>query len=967
MVTPERWRQVESLFHSACELPASDRAGFLAQFCGADTELKREVESLLASRDGTLMTGGLAGAAARVMPARASWEGRTVGTYQLGQMIGAGGMGEVYRARDTRLGRDVAVKILTDALTGSAERLARFEREAKILATLNHPNIAAIYGIEESAGVRALVLELVEGVTLAEKLQTDAGVARALSFSDALPIARQIARACEAAHQKGIVHRDLKPANIKIAPDGTVKVLDFGVAKFDAPRGPGPTGSGVLSTAEGAVLGTVAYMSPEQARGLPVDRRTDIWAFGCVLYEMLTGCRSFPGDSSADVLGAITSRDPDWTLLPADASARVRDVLRRCLAKDAERRYHDIADVRVELEDALEPSAPVAAVTSLSPAPRWRTRLPWIVAGAIAAAAIIAIWGQRPQETTKRRGPARVSIELPPAVAVYAIGRGSSVAISPDAQRIVYVAVDGNSTRLLTRTLDGLESTSVPGTEGATNPIFSPDGRWIAFWSNRSLKKVPASGGVATTIVENANFLGAAWGEDDTILYSTAPDGEVWRVPSGGGTPQRITTKAHGGAVHSWSQVLPGGRSVLYTIWNNTGFEGGRIVMQPLAGGSPTLLVERGSYGRVVARDGIAFLIYARPEGLMAAPFDLEGGRTTGGPELVQPGVQVNLSGGAHFSVSDDGVLAYVPGGLDEDDKTLLWVDTSGKTTDLPPVPGVGFQYRISPDGKKLVRPNAAGGDGDAAGANRDLWIDDLTGRTASIRLTFDEVTNLPIWTHDGRRVIYTKGQQVDNLFWRAADGSGVAERLTTSPNQQVAGSVAPDGTLIYQERDPKSGFDLWMLPLDGPPQPRRFISTPRNEGNPRTSPDGKWVAYQSNISGSVEVYIASFPSASTRLQVSQGGGQSPMWSPDGRELYYRAPPSQGGGAMMAVTIDTTGAEPKPGSPRILFPGPFQGNGDVAPDGRFLLVKQTTRESTTRVIQLVFDWFDELQTKVPRR
>ena len=915
------------------------------------------MESLLAAREGTLLAGGLAGAASGVMLARGSWEGRTLGTYQLGPMIGVGGMGEVYRARDMRLGRDVAVKILPEALASSTERLTRFEREARILATLNHPNIAAIYGIEESAGVRALVLELVEGETLAEKLHAETGTARALPLREVVPIARQIARACEAAHQKGIVHRDLKPANIKIAPDGTVKVLDFGVAKFDRPSELEPTESGVLSTAEGAVIGTVAYMSPEQARGLPVDRRADIWAFGCVLYEMLTGCRSFPGDSSADVLGAITSRDPDWTLLSQDTPARLRDLLRRCLTKDVERRCQNIADVRIELEDALEPSASVASVTSVSPASRRFTRFQLVMAGAIVAAAVVALWVQRPQETRERRGPARVSIELPPEVAVYVIGRGSSVAISPDAQRVVYVATAGDSTRLLTRPLDGLESSPVPGTEGATNPFFSPDGRWIGFWSDRSLKKAPAAGGVATKMVENASFLGAAWAEDDTVLYSTAPDGEVWRVPSGGGTPHRITTKADAGAYHSWSQMLPGGRSLLYTIWNNTGFEGGRIVMQPLAGGQPTLLAERGSYGRVLARDGIAFLVYARPEGLMAAPFDLESERVTGAAVLVQPGVQTNLSGGAHFSVSADGVLAYLPGELNEDDKTLLWVDTSGRTTELPRMPGVGFQYRLSPDGRKLVRPNAAG-------TNRDLWIDDLTGRNASIRLTFDQVTNLPIWTHDGRRVIYSNGE-LQNLFWRAADGTGLEERLTNSPNPQIAGSVTPDGTLVYFERDPKSGFDLWMLPLTGPRQPRRFLSTPRNEGNPRTSPDGRWVAYQSNISGIVEVYVASFPSATTRLQASQGGGYGPMWSPNGRELYYRALQSQGSGQMMAVAVDTTGAEPRIGAPRVLFPGPFQGNGDVALDGRFLLVKQTTRESDTRVIQLVFDWFDELRKKVP--
>ena len=966
-MSSDRWRHVEDLFHSVRELPQSERESFLARACAGDTALMREVESLLAGREGTLLAGGLAGAAAGVMPGHGSFAGRTLGTYQLGQMIGVGGMGEVYRARDSRLGRDVAVKILPETLARSAERLARFEREARILATLNHPNIAAIYGLEESAGIRALVLELVEGVTLAERLHTETGAARALLLRDALPVARQIARACEAAHQKGIIHRDLKPANIKIAPDGTVKVLDFGVAKFDASREQGPTGPGVLATTEGAVLGTVAYMSPEQARGLPVDRRTDIWAFGCVLYEMLTGCRSFPGDSSADVLGAITSRDPDWTLLPSDTPARIREVLRRCLTKDAERRYHDIADVRVDLDDAIEAAGSTATVTSPSPAAHWvRQRLPWIAAGIVVAAATAIVWLRPPQDSTDRRGPARVSIELPPAVAVYAIGRGSSVDISPDSKRIVYVAVDGLSTRLLSRPLDGVESTPVIGTEGATNPFFSPDGRWIGFWSNRLLKKVPASGGVAITIAKDANYLGASWGDDDTMVYSGNPGDELWRVSSSGGAPRRLTTKADARSINSWPQVLPGGRSVLYTVWNNTGFEGGRIVVQPIDGGQPTVLVEHGSYGRVLVRGKDAYLLYARPEGLFAAPFDLDTERLIGDAALVQDGVLTNLSGGAHFSVSPDGVLAYVPGGLDELDKTMVWVDPKGATTELPPMPGIGFQYRLSPDGKRLARPNATG-------ANRDLWIDDLTGRSASTRLTFDRITNLPVWTPNGRRVIYQAGE-TGNLFWRAADGTGDEEQLTSGKNPHVAGSVTPDGTLVYQERHPETGFDLWMLPLDGPRRPRRFLVTPRNEGNPRTSPDGRWVAFQSNISGSVEVYLTPFPQGRPSMAVSQGGGGiSPMWSPDGRELYFRRDPSntigpsQGPTSMWAVTVDASGAEARVSAPRLLFPDLFQGNGDVAPDGRFLLLKQTQREASTRVIRLVFDWFDDLQAKVQPR
>ena len=950
-MTPERWSQVEHLFHFVSELPAAERRAHLDRACGADADLRREIESLLAARDGTLIEGGIARAAAYVMPAREAWEGRTLGAYKFGPLIGVGGMGEVYRAHDTKLGREVAIKMLPKALTADSERRSRFEREARILATLNHPNIAAIYGAEEAGDVRALVLELVDGPTLADKLHDPTG-SRALSVAEALAIARQIARACEAAHRKGIIHRDLKPANIKIAEDGTVKVLDFGVAKFESVPGLAPTRPGALTTGEGTILGTVAYMSPEQARGFTVDRRTDIWAFGCVLYEMLTGSRSFPGDTSADVVGAIINRDPDWSLLQPATPERIRELLRRCLAKDPERRYHDMADVRLELEESLDASAPA----------RWQLPrgLAWAATAIVVVAAGTLLWTQWPQSNTGRRGPTRVSIELPPEVAVYAIGRSSSVALSPDGRRLVYVAVHGDSTRLMSRPLEAAESTPIAGTDSATNPFFSPDGRWIGFWSNRTLRKVPAAGGVATTIVEGASYLGASWGRDDTIVYSTDPGFELWRVPSAGGAPQRLTTRSPTD-LHSWPQLLPGDRSLLYTVWNNSGFDAARIVVQPLGGGDPKVLVERGSFGRVLVSRDAAYLVYARPEGLFAAPFDLQTEQLIGAAVPVQDRVLTNMSGGAHFTVSADGTLAYVPGVLYENDKTQLWVARDGTTSELPPMPGIGFQYKLSPDGNRIARPNA-GGTGEA---NRDLWIDDLTGRTASIRLTFDDVTNTPVWTPDGTAVIYTAKD--GNLFLRRADGTGEPRQLTTGPDRKEAGSVSPDGTLVYHQLDPKNGFDLWRLSLAGSAQPEQVLRTPRNEGAPKTSPDGRLVAYQSNISGRPEIYVASFPSGDNRVRVSQDGGLYALWSRDGSEVYYRALSYQGEGQMMAAAIEVVNGVPRAGAPVALFPGPFQGFGDVGPDGRFFLVKQTTREASTRVIQLVFDWFDDLHHKVSAR
>ena len=973
-MTPERWRQIEELFHEARERAPADQPAFLETRCNGDSDLRREVASLLGQREGSLLRDGVQAAAAAIVtrPVRGNHEGRHLGPYVLGSLLGAGGLGEVYRARDAQLGRDVAVKILPDSLAAHPERLARSEREARILAALNHPNVAAIYGLEESDDLRGLVLELVDGPTLSETLDTTP----VLPVNDALAIAEQIARALEAAHAKGIVHRDLKPANIKVTPDGVVKVLDFGLAKIDQPDSSDPAALPMLGTSDGVVLGTVAYMSPEQARGLAVDKRADIWAFGCVLYEMLTGARPFPGDSAADVLGAITGREPDWTRLPGDTPGRVRDMLRRCLTKDPSRRLHDIADARLEIEDARESpalddgrpasvTAPVAARATTS------TLVPWLLSGLMAVTAALALWlafSATPQQMNR---PMRVAIPLPPEVSVFNIGRGSSLAVSPDGHRLVYAGMREGHRQLFVRSLDGTDdSTPLAGTTDASSPFFSPDGRWIAFLDGTpagSLKKVPAEGGAPFTIVDSMGdglrgfaVPAATWADNDTIVFaaSNPTSTGLWRVSAAGGTPVRLTTPRADEGVHTWPQVLADGRAVLYTVWNNTGFDGGRIVLESLASGERTVLVERASYGRVVsAGDREAWLVYARPEGLYAAPFEQEQLRVTGPAMVVLRDVQVNMSGGAHFTVSGGGLLAYMPALVDETNKTAQWVARDGTGTPIGVLEGMGFVYRLSPDGRRVARP-------DARGPARDLRIHDLERPGPPTRLTAGMMTDMPIWTPDGQRVIYSSE---GNLFWRAADGSGVGEPLPARGRVDGGGSISPDGkTLVYAARVGAGPPEIWLMPLDPPREPRVLLATAFAELRPMISPDGRWVAYSSNVSGTFEVYVTALSGGGRQFPVSSGGGRHPLWAPDGRELYYRDTDPPRGGNMMAVSIDTTGVPPAIGAPRVLFPSPYQGDGDIAPDGRFLLLTPTPLESPSRVIPLVMHWFEELRAKVPR-
>ena len=875
--------------------------------------------------------------------------GTKLGLYEIRSALGAGGMGEVYRARDTRLGRDVAIKVLPEAFARDSERLARFEREAQLLAALNHPNIAAIHGLEEQNGRRYLVLEYVPGETLRGPLPVE----------EALAVARQIADALAHAHEKGIVHRDLKPANIKITPEGKVKVLDFGLAKAFASEtqaevSPSPTLT--AATKEGAILGTAAYMSPEQARGKSVDRRTDIWALGCVLYETLTGRRAFGGETASDATAAILKNEPDWGLLPRGTPQKFRELLGRCLQKDPQRRLHDAADARIEIEEILaSPFPPVPELVAPPLKARRGHAMAWFLGGLVAAHLGAFAWRLLREPGATLRPPTQVMVSLPPAATV-SLGRGSAVAFSPDGRRLVYASVSGGRTRLYQRLLDQRESTPLEGTDDAANPFFSPDGQWVGFFAGGKLKKVSLLGGAPVTIGEAPSPRGESWGADDQILLTPRGNAGLYKVPATGGPSQLLLAPQRGELSYRWPQILPGGKAVLFTVWNDTGWESGQVMVHSLETNQRRTLVEGGGYARYAptGSPGSGHLVYARAAGLMAAPFDLRRLQLTGPAVPVLEGLMTNLSGGAHFSFSADGSLIYLSGGMAELDRIMIWVDRKGKTQTLATIRGMSLIFSLSPDGRRLVR---------SSGADRDIWVNDLE-RGGFTRVTSAGNNVNAIWTPDGKRVVYSSGLPEKNLFWKPADSSGPAQRLTTSANSQFAGSFSPDAKLMaFAELDPAQNSDIWLLPFDAgsPGRPRSFLQTPFSESNPIISPDGHWIAYQSNESGRFEIYVQPFPEGGKRWQVSNEGGVQPLWAKNGRELFYR-----NWNKTMAAGVSFQ-PEFKAATPVLLFEGNYEivAGFDVAPDGRFLMMKGPEQESAPTQLHLVLNWFDELRRRAP--
>ena len=669
-------------------------------------------------------------------------------------------MGEVYRARDTKLKREVALKVLPEAFASDPDRLGRFQREAELLATLNHPNIAAIYGVEESAGTYALVMELVEGPTLADLIGLRA---EGLGLDEALPIAKQIADALEAAHEQGIVHRDLKPANIKVREDGTVKVLDFGLAKAMDPTSSSaakamnsPTLS-IHATQAGVILGTAAYMAPEQARGRAVDRRADIWAFGVVLYEMLTGRRAFDGDDISITLASVLKEDVSWQALPADLPTPVRRLLRRCLEKDPRRRLSAIGDARLELDEAglpgdrdgvLAPTPEAAAVV-----PAWRRALPWTVAGMFGVALVAALLVWAPLRTAPLRAPLRMSVELGADVSLQP-SISSTAILSADDSVLAFTAQksDSTTTQLYMRRLDQLRATPLSGTDGARDAFFSPDGQWIAFFTDARLKKISIAGGEAVALCDVPNGRGGTWADDGTIVFQAdaVAGSSLMRVSSAGGKAEPFVKPADSATSVRWPQVLPGGRAILYTAGASGGFEDANIVVQPLPSGTPKVVQRDGYYAHYLpsglgspkraAREG-GHLVYVHEGTLFAAPFNVERLETTGQAVPVVEGVSGNTgTGGAQFAVSESGTLVYVPGQGIGQDVPINWMDRMGKTTVLRAASGNWSNPHFSPDGQRLAIDIADG-------KQLDVWVYDWARDTAT-KLTIDPANDVkPAWT----------------------------------------------------------------------------------------------------------------------------------------------------------------------------------------------------------------------------
>jgi serine/threonine protein kinase/Tol biopolymer transport system component len=880
--------------------------------------------------------------------------GTRLGTYEVLSQIGAGGMGEVYRAHDAKLGRDVAIKVLPEAFAHDPERLSRFQREAKMLAALNHPNIATIFDLEHSDGVQYLVMELVSGETLHDRIRRDGAV----PVEEALAIAKQIAEALEEAHEKGVIHRDLKPANVKVTPEGKVKVLDFGLAKAFAGDtstediGNSPTLS-QAATMQGVILGTAAYMSPEQARGKSVDKRTDIWAFGCVLYELLCGHAVFEGEDVAGILAAVLRMEPDWNRLPAAVPQKIRDQLRRCLQKDRRQRFHDAADVRIEIEDALAAPKDSGATQAAPPS---TSKLPWAMAAALVIIAIITSWGwwmsRRPVEQAMRP-LVRLDVDLGPDVSLGSFG-GTDAILSPDGLRLVYVSQG----RLFTRRLDQPTATELAGTQGAYEPFFSQDGQWVAFFTSGKLQKISVDGGSAITLCSASNGVGGSWGEDGNIIAGLSGQSGLSRISSAGGPPTSVTDLQNGEVTHRWPQILPGGKAVLFTAHSSfSGFDDATIEVISLADHRRKTLVRGGTFGRYSPS---GHLTYVNKGTLFAVLFDLDTLAVRGTPSPVLDQVAYNSGvGSAQFDFSRSGTLVYQSGGAVGGGLfTAQWLDGAGRTQPLLAKAEHYLYPRLSPDGTQLALSAA------------DIWIYDWQ-RDTMTRLTFTGSVGASVWSPDGRYIVF---RGPGGMFWTRSDGAGMPQPLTQSNAAQVPYSFTPDGKrLAFHEA--ASVFHLWTVPVESDGaglragKPELFQQTQFNERSPYFSPDGHWLAYASDESGSYQVYVRAFPDKGGKWQISNGGGLYPEFSRNGRELFFRTEDNQIMVASYIVNGDSFAAD-KPrvwSEKKIGDSGQTGTNFDIAPDGKRIvaLMPVETAEGQKTQNQVIFleNFFDEVRRR----
>jgi serine/threonine-protein kinase len=903
--------------------------------------------------------------------------GETISNYKITDKLGEGGMGEVWRAEDTNLGREVAIKVLPEAFAQDADRMARFEREARVLAALDHPHIASIYGLEEAEGRRFLVMQLAEGEDLKDLLSRGK-----LPPQRAARIALQIAEALEAAHDKGIIHRDLKPANVKVSADGQIKVLDFGLAKALDAGDPTSSDSGSLSlsptltaqmTEVGVLLGTAAYMSPEQARGELADRRADVWAFGVVLMEMLTGKTVYAGRTVSDTLAGVLAREPGWDELPADTPRRLRKLLERCLEKETPDRLQAIGEARIALQQYLASpeteASPEAEVVQVAQ-PTWKRLLPWALFGAAAVGLVIAVvtlWPDPPQT----RNPIRLEAVL--AEDPLFVNLGAGVVLSPDGSRIVYVTAGEPNRTLFTRSLDQLASTElVTGTASNEpyHPFFSPDGQWVGFAVRNEIKKVPITGGTPITLCEVDGSRGASWGPDDTIVL--APDGSsvLHTVSAAGGAPQPLTSfdEDRKDFSHRWPQFTPNGKAVIYTVAFDGMSTADEAVIEAISleTGHRTVIHEGGYYARYVPS---GHLIFIRDGTLFGMPFDVDSLEPTGSPAPLVQGITTdNGPAGAQFSFASNGTLAYVSGEVGVPTYPIVWVDKEGKSTTLWDTRGSYGEPSLSPDGKKLSLSVLRDG-------QWDVWVYDME-REVATRLTFHDGYDADqTWTPDGEYLIFTSTRDgLESIYRKRADGSGEVERLIESEEAFYPFSVSGDGRFLAGEIAKAGNLDLYILPLDGTSEPEVFLASEFDERWPDFSPDGRWITYVSNESGRPEVYVRPYPAAGGKWQVSDGGGAWPLWSGDGRRLFYRT-----NSGIMEVSVEATGDSLSIGTPKAVVDGPYRGgmigisvggyifgDYDVSPDGeRFVMFPEDTDVASKTHVTMVFNWFDELERTLP--
>jgi serine/threonine-protein kinase len=962
---PASWQRARAVFDAVAELAPSERDQRLAELCGSDEALRAEVASLLAYdvAPDAVISGIIARAAQAATSGSAIQAGQALLHYDVGGELGRGGMGVVWKATDRSLGRDVAIKVLPSAVSKDPSRLARFDREAKVLASLNHANVAAIYSVHDADGLRFLAMEYIEGDDLTLHIARGS-----LALPDILSIARQVADGLEEAHEKGIVHRDLKPANIKLTHAGRVKVLDFGLAKAIGPDivrevaddADSRAAVSALASRTGLILGTAAYMSPEQARGLAVDRRADIWSFGVLLFEMLAGARPFAGTTITDVLTAILSTDPDWTRLPATTPRALERLVRRCLEKDPRQRLRDIGDARIEL-DLLISGRDAEPLTVASSRSRWRDGA-LVMAGAVAAAAAVFVLA-RPV-AIEPPGTQRFNVALPPGHRIDDAPDSvrQPLALSRDGRQLAFVVRNAAGRKqIYVRPMDAVDAEPVAGTEGGDMPFFSPDGRQLGFASEGKLKRVAVAGGTPAVICDAPQPRGAAWAEDDTIVFTPTVFSGLRRVSASGGSPTPLTTLAAVEEGHRWPTILPGGQAVLFGVMPLQ-FEEQKatIDLVSLDTGIRRTLVRGGIYPHYL--DGQ--LLYGYAGRLVAAPFDLSRLEVVGPGVPVLDDVRMDLPPARRVlvQVSASGSLAYVPGAVRRAEREVVWLDRRGVATRAITETRAYKGAQLSPDGRSLaVLIEGA--------PTTSLWNYSLDRGTWN-RLTFDQDVSTPAWTPDGTRIVYSSdGERATYVV--GATGGDKPRRLTAA--SAIGGdmpAVAPDGRLLLVTVQDRRGDDILSVSLDGRAAMVPFQADAGNEASPAFSPDGKYVAYSSTASGRREVYIRPVAGPVHKWPVSIDGGGTPRWRRDGRELFFLA-----GARMMAVSVTASATGLAIGSPAMLFEDPsltWSGADghtyDVSADGqRFLANRPDPREVRPLQLVVIPQFVSEMRARVAGR